>query len=113
MRMFADVNLTYADICSQVYVVEDAGIPQEPSSWVGWGALAAAAVAGAAIGRAAAPKPAEATPEDELPSVVVQNELRKATNEKLFMLSVGGQEAVDSEADATFSRRKLFAATMA
>ena len=105
--------MTPADICSQVYVVEDAGIPQEPSSWVGWGALAAAAVAGAAIGRAAAPKPAEATPEDELPSVVVQNELRKATNQQLFMLSVGGQEAVDSEADATFSRRKLFAATMA
>merc|ERR1719409_360235 len=89
--------------------MEDTELPQEPSSWVGWGALAAAAVAGAAIGRAAAPKPAEAIPEDELPSVVVQNELRKATNQKLFMLSVGGQEAVDSEADATFSRRKLIA----
>ena len=36
-----------------------------------------------------------------------------ASNQKLFMLSVSGQEAVDSDADATFSRRKLFAATMA
>merc|ERR1719359_2066243 len=32
-----------------------------------------------------------------------------ASNQKLFMLSVSGQEAVDSEADATFSRRKLIA----
>ena len=81
--------------------MEDTELPQEPSSWVGWGALAAAAVAGAAIGRAAAPKPAEATPADELPSVVVQNELRNATNQQLAMLSVGGQEAAfDGEAYA-------------
>merc|ERR1719380_60053 len=32
-----------------------------------------------------------------------------ASNQKLFMLSVSGQEAVDSDADATFSRRKLIA----
>jgi len=32
-----------------------------------------------------------------------------ASNQKLFMLSVSGQEAVDNEADATFSRRKLIA----
>jgi hypothetical protein len=91
-----------------VYILEDAEIPEaQSSSWLGWGALAAAAVAGAAIGQAVGKKPARATVTDDLMAGVVEHELRAASvaestssTQMLSMLTVSGQEKFDGVAYA-------------
>jgi hypothetical protein len=110
MSPLADVVPAYPPAAvwgEPAYVLEDAEAAEAESSWLGWGALAAAAVAGAAIGQAGTKKPTRATPTDELVAGLVEHELRaasvaekKASTQTLAMLTVSAEEKFDGVAYA-------------